>query len=392
MTGGQETGTEPVRSEGIPLGRIAGVPIILAWSWFVIAAFIVLVFGPQVRANFPELGAAGAYSVALGYALLLLVSVLVHELAHALTARAYHWPTAKIVLTLWGGHTQFGDFRATPGRSLLVALAGPAANFVLALLGLLVLPFVDPGSVGQVLARIFIWANVLVGIFNVLPGLPLDGGRIVETIVWKATGSQDRGTIAAGRAGKVIAVLLVALIFVPPYLRGETPGLQLVLVGALVAGFLWMGAGSAINNAKLRLRLPSVTAAALMHPAVSLVSGSPAAEARRIAAANPGAFLVVAAPTGQPEAVVDLDALAQVPTSLESSTPVNAVSRALAPGAYVPEAAVGSELVQYLAKLSGREYAVINREGQVTGLLDQPTVVAAITGKPVRGGSRPGPR
>ena len=392
MTGGQETGTGPARSEGIPLGRIAGVPIILAWSWFVIAAFIVLVFGPQVRANFPELGAAGSYSVALGYALLLLISVLVHELAHALTARAYRWPTAKIVLTLWGGHTQFGDFRATPGRSLLVALAGPAANFVLALLGLLVLPFVDPGSVGLVLARIFIWANLLVGIFNVLPGLPLDGGRIVETLVWKATGSQDRGTIAAGRAGKVIAVLLVALVFVPPYLRGQTPGLQLVLVTGLVAGFLWMGAGSAISNAKLRLRLPSVTAASLMHPAVSLVSGSPAAEARRIAAASPGTFLVVTAPTGQPEAVVDLSALAQIPPALESSTPVNAVSRALAPGAYVPEAAVGSELVQYLAKLSGREYAVINGEGQVTGLLDQPTVVAAITGKPARGSARPSSR
>lgn len=76
------------RSEGIPLGRIGGVPITLAWSWFVIAAAIVLLFGPQVARALPQLGAFGSYAVALGYALLLLLSVLVHELAHALTAQA----------------------------------------------------------------------------------------------------------------------------------------------------------------------------------------------------------------------------------------------------------------------------------------------------------------
>ena len=73
-----------------------------------------------------------AYIVAFAYAVLLLISVLVHELAHALTAKIYGWPTQKIVLNLWGGHTQFESFTASPGRSVLVALAGPAANFFLA--------------------------------------------------------------------------------------------------------------------------------------------------------------------------------------------------------------------------------------------------------------------
>nr|WP_231709382.1 site-2 protease family protein [Arthrobacter sp. zg-Y895] len=365
------------------MGSIAGVPVTLAYSWFLIAAFIVAVFGPQVRDAFPGLG-AGAFAVALGYAVLLLLSILAHEAAHALTARAYHWPTSKIVLTLWGGHTQFGDLRSTPGRSLLVALAGPAANFLLAAAGFGILQLLSEGSVAELVTFIFVSANVLIGVFNVLPGLPLDGGRIVESAVWKITGSQERGTIAAGWAGRIISVLLLAAVFVPPYLRGETPSLSLVLLAALLCGFLWMGAGSAISNARVRLRLPQVSAGALMEPAVSLPGRATVGEALRLAREYPDAVVVVTAATGQPEAVVDRGALASVPHEQAAQVPVSAVARPLAAGAYVPEAAAGQELVQYLAKLQGSEYAVIDRDGTVTGLLRQSAVVAAVTGKAAR--------
>ncbi|MBP3036376.1 site-2 protease family protein [Arthrobacter sp. zg-ZUI100] len=367
----------PVKRDGIPLGRIAGVPVYLAYSWFIIAAFIVIFFGPLVSRTFPFLG-GGAYVVALGYALLLLLSVLAHELAHALTAKAYRWPTAKIVLTLWGGHTSFGTVRSTPGRSLLVALAGPAANLLLAVAGWLVQPLLEPASVGNLLAQIFIWANLLVALFNVLPGLPLDGGRIVESAVWKATGSQDRGTVAAGYAGRIIAIGLAAVVVVPPYLRGAAPDLQVILLTALVSGFLWMGAGASIQNARVRLRLPSVSAGALMQPAVSLRAGSSAANARELLATRPGTALVITAPTGQPWAIADQTALAGIPEQLAAATPVDAAARTLAPGAYVPAAAAGSELVEYLAKLQGSEYAVIDQDGAVVGLLTQAAVLGAI--------------
>lgn len=384
MSLGHDAGTPtPVRRDGIPLGRIAGVPVYLAYSWFIIAAFIVIFFGPLVGRNFPYLG-AGAYGVALGYAVLLLLSVLVHELAHALTAKAYRWPTAKIVLTLWGGHTQFGHVRSTPGPSLLVALAGPAANFLLAGGGWLILLAVPLHPVATLLTQILIWANLLVAVFNVLPGLPLDGGRIVESAVWKATGSQDRGTVAAGYAGRVIAAALAAAVILPPYLRQESPDLQVVLLTAVVSGFLWMGAGASIANARLRLRLPSISAGALMRPAVSVSASSPVSTARGLLAVHPAAALVITAPTGQPWAVADPGALAQVPGQLAETTPVDAVARPLAPGAYVPEAAAGSELVEYLAKLQGSEYAVIDRDGAVVGLLTQATVVNAISAKPAR--------
>ncbi len=164
----QQKAGRPDVSPGLSLGRIAGIPVVLAWSWFVITVFIVLVFGPRVSGAFPGIGTV-AYLVALGYALLLAASVLAHELAHALTARAFGWPTTRIVLNLWGGHTQFASFNASPGRSLAVALAGPAANFVLAGLGWTLLQAMAPGSVAYLLVTILVWANVLVAVFNVLP-------------------------------------------------------------------------------------------------------------------------------------------------------------------------------------------------------------------------------
>ncbi len=93
------------------------------------------------------------------------------------------------------------------------------------------------------------------------------------------------------------------------------------------------------------------------------------------------AAVVLVGTNGRPEAVVDETALSSVPAGMAANTPASAVARALAPGAYVPAWAEGQELVQYLAKLAGSEYAVIDRRGQVTGLLHQATVVAAITGK-----------
>ncbi|MHA7180153.1 site-2 protease family protein [Arthrobacter sp. MDB2-24] len=381
------SGRQPVRTQGSPglsLGRLAGIPVVLAWSWFVITAFIVLVFGPRVSAAFPGIG-AGAYAVALGYALLLAASVLIHELAHALTARAFGWPTTRIVLNLWGGHTQFASFNASPGRSLAVALAGPAANFVLAGLGWVILQVLVPGSVSYLLATILVWANLLVALFNVLPGLPLDGGRLVESVVWKATGSQEKGTVAAGWAGRIIVLLLFASVVGVQLVQGRGPDLLVIVLTVVMGASLWMGATAAIENARMRLRLPAISAGRLQQRAVGVPAGTTVLAAHRLLRDNPGAAVVLTGPSGEPEAVVDEAALLAVPDDVAATTAVNAAARRLAAGAYVPESAEGQELLQFLARLEGNEYAVINRLGAVTGVLHQRTVVQAITGKATPG-------
>jgi Zn-dependent protease len=375
------------RKEGIPLGRIAGIPVLLAYSWFAIAAFIVIVYGPALLMRNPQLG-VGAYFVAFAYAVLLALSVLVHELAHALSAKAFKWPTQKIVLNLWGGHTQFESFIASPGRSVVVAMAGPAANFVLAGITWLLVSANALSGVADILANILMWANLVIGIFNVLPGLPLDGGRLVESAVWKATGSQEKGTIAAGWAGRFIVAALVLWFVVLPLLQGANPDVSLMLITVLVCGFLWVGASAAIQHGHLRSRLHLVSAAALAEPAVGLAGTATVADVLRVSPAGTPA-VILCGPDGRPQGVVDPYAASQVPATAAETTSVLAVSHALDPGAYVPESSQGQELIQYLAQLEGGEYAVVDEEGVVTGLLRQSAVVTAITGKdPRRNGRR----
>jgi Zn-dependent protease len=373
----------PVRREGIPLGRIAGVPVVLAYSWFIIAAFTVIVYGPVLARQNPALGLS-AYVVAFAYAVLLLVSVLVHELAHALTARIYGWPTQKIVLNLWGGHTQFESFTASPGRSVLVALAGPAANFVLAGGAWLLLSTASMGSVAEILTNIFMWANFLIAVFNVLPGLPLDGGRLVESAVWKATGSQAKGTVAAGWGGRIIVVAIGYWFVARPLLSGDAPDFSLLMITVLVGGFLWMGASASIQQGTLRGRLHLVSAAGLSTPAAGLPSTATVEDALKYGRGDATSLVA----DGRPEGVVDSAALASVPPHAAASTPVTAVSYALSPGAYVPEWSKGQELLQFLSQLEGRHYAVVDHNGKVTGLLSQDAVLTAITGKPRRTDTR----
>ncbi|GAA2866287.1 site-2 protease family protein [Paenarthrobacter ilicis] len=370
------------KKEGIPLGRIAGIPVFLAYSWFVIAAFTVIAYGPVLSGYFPKLG-IWAYVAAFAIALLLAISVLVHELAHALSARAYKWPTEKIVLNLWGGHTQFENFTATPGRSVVVALAGPASNFVIAGVMWLVQSTGALTGIWGALGDILMLANLVIGIFNVLPGMPLDGGRLVESAVWKATGSQDKGTVAAGWSGRIIAVALVLWLVVRPLTTGELPDLLFLSITVLVCGFLWMGASSSIHHAKLRSRLYLVTAAGLAERAVGIPNSASVADVLDIAPAGSPA-VVTCGPDGKPQGVVDHSAVASVPAAAAAGTPVVAVAHALAAGAYVPEWSKGQELIQYLSRLEGGEYAVVDHNGTVTGLLRQQAVVTAITGKEPR--------
>ncbi|MDQ0756445.1 site-2 protease family protein [Arthrobacter sp. B3I4] len=374
---------------GIPLGRIAGIPVILAYSWFVIAAFTVVAYGPVLTHNYPGTGAT-AYLAAFAYAVLLLLSVLVHELAHALTARLYRWPTSKIVLNLWGGHTQFENFTASPGKSVLVAMAGPAANLVLAGAGwLVVAPGPLPG-LADPLANIFVWANLLIGVFNVLPGLPLDGGRLVESAVWKATGSHERGTIAAGWAGRIIVIALAVWFVVLPLLSGNRPDTSLMLITVLVGSFLWLGATASIQQARYRSRLHLVDAAALAEPAVGLPNTASVADVLRHSPAGVPAVLLCSE-DGRPVAVVDASSAAEVRPELAPGTPATAVAYPLAAGAYVKDSDRGAELLAYLAQLEGSDYAVVNDAGAITGLLRQLTVLNTITGKRQlrRAGARP---
>lgn len=241
--------------KAMTLMRIAGIPVRFRASWFLVSAAIVALFGPQVLRIFPELGAL-AYLVALGYAVLLMFSVLAHELAHALAARSFGWPATEIELNLWGGHTEFHAHRATPAKSLAVSLAGPAANLVIAGLGLYLSGALELTGVTAMLVQVTVLVNFFVGVFNLLPGLPLDGGRIVESVVWAATGDQDRGMRAAGWAGRLVVLALLAGLAVVVVSGVREISLVVVVVTVMVSFFLWQGASENVRVANARLSRP----------------------------------------------------------------------------------------------------------------------------------------
>ena len=150
-----------------------------------------------------------------------------------------------------------------------------------------------------------------------------------------------------------------------------------------IGGFMWVGASQGINHAKLRLRLPLVTVQTLMEPATALaVESSLEDVAARIAGRGGRVILIDAA--GNPHGVIDEQTLGQVPKELLASSPALSAARALSPGAIVSANADGRALIGYLATLEGSEYAVIDQQNRIVGLLDQANIVAAITGKPRR--------
>ncbi|KSU67884.1 site-2 protease family protein [Arthrobacter sp. NIO-1057] len=367
------------KSPGIKLGRIGGVPVYLSSSWFIITAVITVSMGLQLSRS-QWIPGLGAYVLGFACAVAIAIAVLVHEVAHAMTARAFKWPDAHIVLTLMGGHTQFGSFKAKPGASLWVALAGPVSNFVLAGVGWLVIQNLEPGIYSKLLLDFFVYANLLLGAFNALPGLPLDGGRLVESIVWKATGSQFKGTIASSWVGRVIAVGVVFFFVIYPYLRGQEVQIITAVVGLMVAVFMWQATTGLIAHSKMMLNLPTVIASDLMKPASAMLSQVTVADVFVRLNQRGGEIILVDA-KGMPVGVVDAQAISRVNPSQATEVPALAVARALGQGAIVAEDSDGRALIDYLATVSSAEYAVISGQGHVVGLLHQQDIVNAVTGR-----------
>ncbi|UZN01599.1 site-2 protease family protein [Cellulomonas sp. S1-8] len=369
----------PERPSGWVLGHVAGAPVVLAPSWLLAAVVLTLVFAPSVR-TWTGGGGALPYVVALVFVVLLFASVLVHELAHGLVAKARGQQPHAFVLTLWGGHTTFGGAAPTPATSALVAVVGPVANLVLAGGFLLVALQVAPeGSLLRTVLVAGAVANGFVGLFNLVPGLPLDGGRILEAGVWAATGDRHRGSIVAGWTGRVVAVGVVVAVLVRPWLAGRSPDLVSVVWAALIGAFLWSGASAAVRAGRSGRAVEALTLQRVGRPAVVVGAQASLAQAQATAAAAQTAEVVVLAPDGRPAAYVDTEAAARVPADLAGTTNVVAVSTPLPVGAVVDGSLTGDALLRALSAASahGPVIAAVVA-GRVVALVRTGDVVAAL--------------
>jgi Zn-dependent protease/CBS domain-containing protein len=248
------------------VGRIAGIEVRIDSSWAVIALLITYSMYLRLSVLYPELSGAGAVGLAIVSAVLFFGSVLVHELAHALVSQARGIRVQDITLFLFGGATRARVESRGPGDEFLVALVGPLTSGLLAgLFGIVA------GLGGEVLSRplagtfgYLAWTNLLLAAFNLVPGFPLDGGRLLRSAIWKATGSLARATRIASLSGQGVGWLLVA------------GGVAWLLAGDLAGGiwfafigwFLVQAARSSYQELQLQQLLRGVEAQDVMAASV----------------------------------------------------------------------------------------------------------------------------
>jgi len=250
------------------LGRAFGIPIRINYTWFLIFFLLTLYLAlGELPASYRGLPSPLYWLAGILGSLLLFASVVAHELAHSLVARRQGVPVRNITLFLFGGVSSIEQEAERPGEELLMAGVGPATSLVLALLSVLIALLFRLGQGGVFLLAngLFLrltWWNLFLAGFNLLPGLPLDGGRILRAVLWLLGRDYRRATEIAAAAGRLISFLLIGGGIVWALSGDWGSGLWLVLIG----WFMDNAASQSYQQVLLREALRQVNVATLMTP------------------------------------------------------------------------------------------------------------------------------
>jgi Zn-dependent protease len=345
--------------------------------WFVIAGVFIFIYANDLAST---LHGSTRFIVAAAFVVLLYVSVLIHELAHSVVARSYGLPVRRILLYPLGGFSEIEREPPTPGREFLVSAAGPALSLGLAAAGFGLMQVVARDTIPGTLVWQLGLTNLIVGIFNLLPGLPLDGGRMLRAVIWKLTGRQYAATIAAAWVGRGIAVSLFVVPFMLRQVNGTGGDLFSELWLAVIAVFMWTGAGQAIKATRFRERLPGLQARRLARKAVSVAADTPLAEAIRRAEENHARAVVIVDHDDKPIAIVNETAVMATPEQRRPWMEAGALARTLEPSLVLPADLSGMALLDAIRRAPATEYLLVEPSGQVYGVLAARDVEHAFAG------------
>ncbi len=367
----------------VRLVTVGGTQVLVSYTTVLFAALFAVILAPQVEAVRPGLGPL-RYVAGAAFAGLLYLAVLLHEISHAVVARRFGTVVPSITLHFLGGMTAVQGEARSPRQEFWVAVVGPLTSLAVGGVAWLAYRQADGGLVGLFLFGLAS-GNLLIGVLNLVPGLPLDGGRVFKAAVWKVSGSALRGVVAAAWTGRATAVLLLAWPLLGEAVLGLRPSLTDYVISFLLAAFIWTTAGSELATARLRGRLPTLVARELARRTLSVPQDLPLAEAvRRAHEAQAGGIVTLTA-AGDPVGLVNEAALVATPEERRPWVPTSTVARSLEPGLSLPVGLRGEELVTALDRAPAREYLLVQEDGSVYGVLSLADVDRAVRGA---GGAR----
>ncbi|NJO73759.1 MAG: site-2 protease family protein [Leptolyngbyaceae cyanobacterium RM1_406_9] len=362
------------------VGNLFGIPFYVNPSWFLVLGLVTWSYGSGLAAQFPELGVA-AWGLGLVTALLLFASVLAHELGHSFVAMAQGIEVKSITLFIFGGLASLGEESKTPGGSFRVAIAGPLVSFALFGLFTAVNLLVDLPNALAAIVALLSYINLALGVFNLIPGLPLDGGNVLKSIVWKITGKPYKGVAFASRVGQFFGWVGVAL--------GILSVLGLSNVGSiwtlLIGWFLLQNAGRSAQSATVQEKLSGLTAGDAVDPNSPIISANSSlrefANGYIIGNEKNWQKFLVTDENGQLVGEISVDSMKAIPTNDWWDVQVKDLMQPTDQINTVPSDKPLLEVIGLLEERKLPALAVIRDNGVLVGLLEKASIIQLLQKK-----------